>query len=475
MSGAESAPPVARAASLPLRLANLSLLLCIYGMLAASLYPGRFDGDTKGFYEVVCALSIHNWHMPLAVVLLRLLTFVASGPAPMFFFQLGVWFAGQALLTDRLILLGWPLAALGMSALILFPLTAFETVEIQKDVTLTALATLIAALGLRSLTGASAGGTNTRAAWRKPVPWILPLFVLAIDIRKNGFCLLFGLLFLFLPIRRLGWRPAIIGTGLALVALIGIGITADFIDYSLLKAQRPHEISSLVVFDLAGISARTGTDTSLGLLPDFAASASRCYTPVWWDTFLSGDCSNLGHMADLLMRVPSSSHAFLHAWEAAIIGHPIAYLAHRLTYFSCFARIACPTWITHPVMSGGIAWPRPWETTPYKPTSAGLILERWSNGTAASPLGYGWLWLLASFATSAVAARQLWIQGFSPIPYFVMVVSGSACFYTAMFAVGGVASALRYLHVTMVFCMITLPLSAGILLRPARHHTNPNA
>ncbi|RZL75714.1 MAG: hypothetical protein EOP66_10805, partial [Sphingomonas sp.] len=101
-------------------------------------------------------------------------------------------------------------------------------------------------------------------------------------------------------------------------------------------AKDVHPDKQLVIFDLAGISIHTGSN-AFAVLPDWPTarlpSIATCYLPYMWDAFAPwGPCSGYSTAYDPL------DAKLKQRWAAAILSHPLAYLAHRLTYSAYLLR-----------------------------------------------------------------------------------------------------------------------------------------
>lgn len=123
-----------------------------------------------------------------------------------------------------------------------------------------------------------------------------------------------------------------------IVVLIVIAIT-PFVNHSLLKADDNKNILSLVIFDLAGISYRTGEQLFPIEIPnDVAAHLYKdCYTPNFWDTFASwSDKPLCKFYGQKIFSEDKPVNFFIHKWLEAIAEHPLAYVRHRLSAFDRF-------------------------------------------------------------------------------------------------------------------------------------------
>ena len=447
--GAENRPDRLSKLIPALRVLNAAFLVGSLCGLIFALFPGRFDGDAINQYRQGLALQFDDAHSVLDAALLGALSNIASGPGPMFVLQLALYVGGLGLLTDALIARGRPLAGMAISVLALLPFLSFDFLDIQKDALLSALLVILIGMGARRLSSPAGpsliGGLFTAG-----------VFLLAVDTRQNAIFALTPIWFLFQPLRRLQLRPAMICLAGALAVSASALVLNSTIDHGLLKAERRHLQYALIIFDLAGVTARTGQDASEGMLPDFKAEVARCYTPRQWDPFLIDPaCSPANTAAVTLMQGDGARALLTDVWIKQALLHPAAYLAHRLENFRCLVRLGCLDVVD---MNGGLT-PRPWDEPRMRVTSAARALAAAAGTSWRGVLGSGALWILVLLAELGGSALRLRRHGFEAVPYMSVVLAAAGLLYTLSFAIFGVADQLRYMHPVMVLAIVGAPLA----------------
>ena len=437
------------------RIFNAAFLAVAFAFLTFVLYPGRFDGDSIGQYQQGLAFSFDDAHSVMNAAVLGILSHLAAGSGPMFVLQLFIWIGGLFLLTDTLIASGRPFAGMAISLLALMPLLSFDYLDIQKDALFTALLAVLIGSGARlllrqlpmSVTGALAS---------------FGVLVLALDTRQNAFFALIPTWFIFWPVKRLKARPMLssICVG-AVVFMLALG-TSRWIDDKILTTSHSHIIVSLMIFDLAGISARTGQDASQGLLPDFSENVAKCYNRHNWDEFLGGDCRPVFLAATQMMRDPPTNATLMRQWITQILRHPLAYAEHRFRNFQCLIRAGCTNPVGGGYMSPGLEH-RPWDEPNIRVTTTAHILEAMELHLGQGILGHGVFWLSVLTAELGVAGAELRRRGFSPTAYLTAVLAAAGIAYTMAYAVIGVADELRYLHPMIFLGVVAAPLAISIV------------
>jgi len=116
--------------------------------------------------------------------------------------------------------------------------------------------------------------------------------------------------------------------------ILAVGVLAipfnRIVDARIFSARDVHPDKQLVLFDLAGISVRTG-QSAFASVPGWPTkslkSPADCYLPYMWDSFAAwGPCGGYSTAYDRLDNV------LTRRWLAAIAAHPLAYAQHRFTY-----------------------------------------------------------------------------------------------------------------------------------------------
>jgi hypothetical protein len=427
------------------------------------MFPGRFDGDAITAFRQGVAFQLKDATSPLIQVLLGLLARTGGGPGPMFLVQLALWGAGLAAFADALTASGRPRVALATAALALCPLLAFDFFDVQKDALLSALLGALIALLARPL-------LMRRRITRAEGALAAVLALVAMDARHNAFFALIPLALLAWPVRTPSWR-ALSRTALAgLVALGAAHVTLDALDHGALHAKRTYFGYSLIVFDLAGISARTGLDASEGRAPDFLAASRRCYSPHEWDAFQSGACMPTGLAAHRLMKTWPGRRDLVSVWAREIAAHPRAYLLHRGRHFGCLISVGCRP--NAPIMNAGW-WPRPWDAPAMRVSTPARVLGKAAETLWRGPLGFGVLWAGVLLAEAGLCAATL-RRRFDPAAYVALATALAGLAYLGSFALVGISDQMRYLHPVIFLAVLAGPLSAAAAADVFRSRRDPD-
>jgi hypothetical protein len=437
------------------RLINATFLICAGAVLAFALYPGRFDNDSSSMYQQGQTLQLHDWHSPLMSTLMAALSPLDAGPGPLFLVQILLWIVGLLVFTDTLIEAGRPYAAQLISIVSMIPLVSFHFIEVQKDVLLVALVSIFVGFGVRAVLG--------RLRWGPIFAFVLfALLVLALDARKNAFIILIMIAFLYFPVRIFS-LGAFAKTAIAGVLLIGAGtVTANWLDHSVLGANRLHPVALNLAYDLAGISVNGNYDASDGTLGDFFPTESKCYKPAGADPYIL-ECKTVGDRALALAANSETQSVLIKQWLIAVATHPIAYIKHRVRFFFCFIRIGCEE--SRYAMGQGLITRPTWPDAS-RVTTLGRVLETAALKSYASFLADGWLWLIILSSEVAIMAFLLSRHGYEPVRYVVLVIASSALAYETAFFFIGVSSSLRYFHVIFFLGTISIPLCVSAIRRP---------
>ncbi|WP_304561295.1 hypothetical protein [Sphingomonas immobilis] len=283
-------------------------------------YPGRLNGDSLFSLMATTKPGLtNNWHSATLQWLWSLPGPVLGQPAGALAIQ-AVLFGIFAGFLPRL-----PRDLRGRAALagevLLRVALAGATGYIGKDaVILTAL--LIAVQVLRRLSQARLGAGGSVL-----LGLVTALFLLT---KAPNFLVVVVALALVLPF--------FIQSRRAYLALIAIALVVGAlavplnraVDSVIFKARDLHPDKQLVLFDVAGISARTGQNLFADV-PGWPTTALKppaaCYVPYMWDSF--AEWAPCGGYATAYDRFDG---ALKRRWVEAIAAHPIAYAQHRLLY-----------------------------------------------------------------------------------------------------------------------------------------------
>lgn len=424
------------AAALLLMLANLALH-----------YPGTMNNDSWLQYGEVKSGLYTDWHPPIMALVWSWLSHLVRGPAPMLVLHLALHWLGIALLADGLARSGRARAAWLVVLAGAFPVLLFYNGGIWKDVGMGSA--LIAGFGL--------------AAWyrlqarRLPLAAVLAVVVLLAYgtlVRTNAVFAL-GPLLLFLWFDRPQRKLAATVAWSALVTVLAVALSG-VINHQVIGARNTGAVSSLLLFDMAGIARQSG---DAGVLPPVAGlsldDVQRCYTPYFWDTFSPwGYCREVSERLGPADSAPRAELA--RQWVHALQTHPLAYLEHRLRVFNSEMFFLVPARHCRYAPGCGVEqpWLAPWSRVDAAETARAVRSDYVKKNFASWPVFWLTLgvafWLLARDARSTVGGRA------------GLALLVSAELYLLAYGVVGVASDVRYAY----WAILALLLS-GLLLAPA--------
>ena len=287
-------------------------------------YPGRTNADSQfQLIQVQVTPIIGDWHGPITTRIWNLFGPVIGQPSGALLIDCLVFslFAGVIPRFANHTRYTLPITIADIMLKIALVATAGI---IYKDVLLTFL--------LLSITAIFAFRRPETNSYKSP---FCALVLIACLIRPSNFLVGIISLLLFLIItfdrRHAFWRAAIIGTTAFLLA---IPLTS-YANKVLLRSQDTYSERQLILFDIAGISNRSGTDlfrTEGGWNTRALPSVDRCFTPHQWDSLsFWGQCPQYYWAYDAAVRRYGKA-APIRWWLAAIVHHPEAYLLHRALF-----------------------------------------------------------------------------------------------------------------------------------------------
>lgn len=255
------------------------------------------------------------------------------------------------------------------------------------------------------------------------------------------------------------WFGALAVGSLAALALLALTPVVN----AALGARNSGAQTSLFVFDLAGISARTGVNQFTQRLGADAqsmtdAAVAECHHVYDWDPFyFANACADAGQgLEEAGLFTDGRLRA---AWLAAMLDHPAAYLAHRAAHYAALLRLSDPGLSAAAGQSLPFHWP--WITN---------TAEGWRNveAGAASEIGevrrnlgnrliermnfevmfrLMWLpltWIALTVVATAWAGMRLWRRS-DRLDALLFALGLSALAYTALYFVVSVAAQGRYM------------------------------
>lgn len=321
-------------AAAPARWPAVVALLLFLACLAIQ-YPGRINADALTQLEQIGAGHYDDWHPPvMAALWAALLNVVPPGSQgvlpPILAQAIGTWI-GLGLIASTLARIGRPRSAWVVLLCGLSPhlLRFMDTPWSDSQLT----AALLMAFGLGFW---GRYGQPPLARW-----WIglgLAFLFYATLVRANA-AFAYGAILLFLLRPKLTLaRLTITSVVLALVAIpVSMGVNRVLFSPSPSGVER-----SLQLFDIMGTARQSG-DYGIAnrLTPRDPAYLRGCHTAYYWDHYASwGTCSPVWE--DVTRAETASPGLVTRAWIDSMIGHPVAYLTHRLKYFNSMLYFIVP-------------------------------------------------------------------------------------------------------------------------------------
>ncbi len=423
------------------RAALAALLLCL--AMLALFWPGVAMFDSLNQYAQLRSGSYDDWHPPAMARFWALFHGAGwHGQAPMFLFQMLLYWTGLGLFAAVLARQGSRAAAAAVLLLGIWPPIIGWQVAVLKDAQMAGA--LLAATGL--------------AAWRRLRDRPLP--------RRAA--LLVGLLLLYATLVRINavfatvplafgllgqgeWRRQPVRRGaMMLAAMVAVLAALPLVNHGLLRAGASDVGRALPTYDLAGIAHHAGPE-AVPVLPAEvwrAAEAERCIRPILWDP--------LGDRCDFVadgLAVTAPGRKLTEVWLVTIARHPMAYAAHRLAHWNATMRWLVP-W----------RYPLAEPQSDSEPNMLGLgspspriaPLQKLAGMLAESPLGAPILWLSAALAVLALGWRR--DDGRSRL---AVTLALSAVLTELAFLVISVAADYRYHLWAMLATGLAVVLMAG--------------
>ncbi len=417
-------------------------LLPLAGGIAISLvyWPGLVTYDGLRQYDQALSGQFDDWHPPMMEWIWRWLTPIAHGPAPMLVLQLVLFGAGIAGLAVWALRQGRHWLAVGLSATALLPLPAALMGEVLKDCL---MAGALAAAASLALLGERSKALRLAA---------LLLIVFAATLRFNAFLAGVPLVLVVAGPRCWATWGRLCLTGLVATVVL---LSAMPVANRMLGAAHSDVELSLVIFDLAGITTRTGHDVlpSSGTT-NTAPIISRCYSPVKWDTYSWWVDPLCPINFDTVRKAVHAQHISPYGYLAGqILAHPIAYAAHRLTHWNIATRFLVKDMVDRPVQRE--CAPNDVEFT----VSTGPMLDRVDRIAmefGRGPLGWPCCYI-------ALALGLVMASGSLPQRLAIRMLAGSGLLYGLGYAVFSVASELRYYLWTMIATALSFAITISDL------------
>jgi len=228
------------------------------------------------------------------------------------------------------------------------------------------------------------------------------------------------------------WKRAAILYVPAALALFGL---VQVVYYEVLGATRQQPLHSIMVFDLGGISHFSKQNVFPGswTADEAALITHGCYQPIAWDVYWTQEpCMFV--MDRLEHEKLFASPALTDAWKRAIVSHPTAYLAHRVTFMWTFLAGANLTMWTRDLDDP--------EKIIFADKPRLMALKALNDALNPTPLSRSGTWLLFDAAVCMFA----WRRRTTPAGAFALGTCGSAIVYMMTFFAVGVSTDLRYAY-----------------------------
>lgn len=311
------------AAEVPTRFSSIAFVL-FFALCVAVNWPGRLNEDSLqqfiGFYN---PRLLGDLHSPMATYLWSLPAPFLHQPAAALIVQSMLIAFYAAMLPSPFPLRGMPLVHAAFEAVTKLSLVVLAGFVI-KDVLLVGL--LVVALACLQRAGTAPQPARWYAAG-------LIFLLLSLVVRPTNFVMIAlsagVIILLVFPT----WRGRAIALGIAFAALfLTLPISAIFNSH-VVKARKDHAEIQLILFDLSGISSKTGRNLVAELpgWPPGLPDARQCYTPS--EAAIIAPWSKCRGYAKAGRAVYSSGRRRVIAWWiGSIVRHPFAYISHRLDF-----------------------------------------------------------------------------------------------------------------------------------------------
>jgi hypothetical protein len=430
------------------------LTLLVLGMAALSFgyWPGVMIDDARWQYQQSVDNAYEDWHPPLMAWIWHYMMLLVPGPGPMLLLQLGLYWAGIALIAAWLYRRGQPRFGIAAACVGWLPVPLALMGSVTKDCLMSGALTF--AVGLLAWSKTVLNRTAGRALGI--MASVALLFAAA--LRVNAFLACVPLALTVLPERFTCTIPRVAVAALASAAIFFItpGLIA-----TALHAEDTDSQLSLIIFDLGGITEHSGVSQFPDLhVANPIAVNHRCYDPYQWDsysTWARTPCP-LG-FAPFQALVDDGDISPRSIWLRAIMAHPLSYAEHRLAHFNQ------STWFLVRDNPDPPAWkqsvPNPWNFR-VRPNPVLGAVDTVADWTSRTPLGWPVFWI-------AIALALLILRRAAGLSDYVTAVAASAFLYGTGYLILGVATGMRYyVWVITGTAIATVLAAAELSLSPRR-------
>jgi len=492
---------------------SVSLIFVVVTLLAA--YPGMMNPDSvQQLYAARHLSDVNDWHSPIILVFWSFFTPWSRSPENKLFVQIALCTIAIYRYTHAAVTILGPRPSPLQMGVLAIPVCVFLPM-------LTVLAGFVGTDALMTCSLAAASSILCNAQLEGRMLRAFENVAIGILLLFGGFCRvnsfaalwpLFGWWFLRAFPRktsdRIGLRHAGAGA-LGVISAIGLVACMPWVNHTLLGAKDARAISSLQIFDLAGITRQTGENQFAPLLPADSEFNERristCYNPALWDPYDTGDWStdwpdpashDCGGMRRILVeRGLFGSPLLQRTWLNAVWQHPAAYAGHRFAHFAASLKLYAHSYAafysvpfidpqgvmnTNPVPTSTAATPGSYWASQHLALLEGVDLwnpnafTRWYFRLVHVIVGllvFGPAeWLLFACLAFVWATHKL-SRTDHAVAGIVWPLSMSAMSYTAGFAIVGVGFGTRYHMWLYLVCAMTAPLLCASALARAKHKT----
>lgn len=420
----------------------IALLLGAAATTLFAYWPGLMTWDSVRQYGQALDGRFDDWHPPAMEWAWQRLLPLSHGPAPMLVLQSALYWGGFAALVI------WAAARrrLGLGAALtgvaLLPISIALTGEVLKDGLMAGLLLVAAALlAWRDFNGA-------RVRTLLGVLVAVMVFTAA-TLRFNAVLACLPLLVAALPRALVAGKLRLISTTAVTASALLLALPAA---NHLLDAESSGVELSLVIFDLGGITERSGVDVFPPMgVADAVTTNHQCYSPVKWDpySFWVDPVCPLGFGPFRAAIGTTAVNPYL-LWMRAVVGHPIAYVQHRLAHFNIATRFLVTGEVERAVQVESA--PNVWGYV-VTPNRLLTLIDDAAVASAKTPFGWPIVWI-------ALAAGVIAASSGLPSRRVILPLAISGLLYGVGYGVLGVASELRY-H---LWTIIAAGLAAAIAL-----------
>jgi hypothetical protein len=413
----------------------------------AATFPGQLGIDGHESLRQAIVQQYGDWQPPVMALVWSWLLRISGNPGSLLVCHQFLHWLGFGLMADGCMRANMPRRACVILAAGAFPFFVFYDRIVLKDV------------GMGSALIAASGLMFWFVVQKKSIPvWAVLLsaiFILyATLIRTNAVFALGPILCLYLVRGRQLSLTRVVGVW-ALSALLTVPLS-DWINHRLIGAKLQDPIQSLQLFDLMGIAVRSG---DIGVLDDESLTMNEitaCYTSYWWDTLSPwGICAPIYQQIKYVSWDTVTPQVSVRGvlWRRAILAHPLAYMAHRLSYFNSSIYFLVPA--LHFRYSKTI------ETRLITPRD--IKLDYIKRPFVFAPV----LWLSLGLS-SLVLLRQP--GPVSPVMSFGRLLTMSGLLYSGAYLLVGVATDHRYYYWSVMAILLSLVLTSPDIAAQSRRH-----